>query len=138
MSEAANATEAWLRQWLTTHGGVAGTVHVREADDLVLQAAVNIPPPVVAIVRLVPKGKGMAGLAFERDAPVSTCNLQTDATGDVRPGAKAVNASAAVAIPIHDAAGNIRGVVGIAYAGERAMEDAELQRLRSEAELAPT
>jgi hypothetical protein len=138
MSEAANTTEAWLRQWLSTNGGVAGTVHVREADDLVLQAAVNIPPPVVAIVRLVPKGKGMAGLAFERDAPVSTCNLQTDATGDVRPGAKAVNASAAVAIPIHDAEGNIRGVVGIAYAGERAMEDAELQRLRSEAERAPT
>jgi L-methionine (R)-S-oxide reductase len=97
MSEAANTTEAWLRQWLSTNGGVAGTVHVREADDLVLQAAVNIPPPVAAIVRLVPKGKGMAGLAFERDAPVSTCNLQTDTTGDVRPGAKAVNASAAVA-----------------------------------------
>lgn len=137
MSEAANTTEAWLRQWLSTNGGVAGTVHAREADDLVLQAAVNIPPPVAAIVSRVPKGKGMAGLALERDAPVSTCNLQTDTTGDVRPGAKAVNAGAAVAIPIHDAQGNIRGVVGIAYAGERAMEDAELQRLRSEAEAAP-
>jgi L-methionine (R)-S-oxide reductase len=137
MSEAANGTETWLRQWLTTHGGVAGTVHVRQGDDLMLAAAVNIPPPVAAAVRVVPKGKGMAGLAFERDEPVSTCNLKTDTTGDVRPGAKAVNANAAVAIPIHDASGQVRGVVGIAYMGERSMEDSELARLMREAEALP-
>jgi L-methionine (R)-S-oxide reductase len=137
MSEAANAIETWLRQWLTTHGGVAGTVHLRQGDDLMLTAAVNIPPPVIAVVRVVPKGKGMAGLAFERDAPVSTCNLKTDTTGDVRPGAKAVNANAAVAIPIHDESGQIRGVVGIAYMGERSMEDSELERLTREAEALP-
>ena len=137
MSEAANAIETWLRTWLTTNGGVAGTVHLRRDDDLVLTAAVNIPPPVAAIVRVVPKGKGMAGLAFERNAPVSTCNLKTDATGDVRPGAKAVDANAAVAIPIHDAGGAIRGVVGIAYMGERDMEPSELERLTREAEALP-
>jgi L-methionine (R)-S-oxide reductase len=137
MSEAANAIETWLRQWLTTHGGVAGTVHLRQGDDLLLSAAVNIPPPVAAIVRLVPKGKGMAGLAFERDAPVSTCNLKTDTSGDVRPGAKAVDANAAVAIPIHDSSGHVRGVVGIAYMGERSMEDSELEGLRREAEASP-
>jgi hypothetical protein len=138
MSEAANAIETWLRQWLTDNGGVAGTVHLRQGDDLMLSAAVNIPPPVAAVVRVVPKGKGMAGLAFERDKPVSTCNLKTDTTGDVRPGAKAVNASAAVAIPIHDDRGQIRGVVGIAYPGEREMEDSELARLTREAEALPT
>jgi L-methionine (R)-S-oxide reductase len=137
MSEAANAIETWLRQWLSTNGGVAGTVHLRQGDDLVLSAAVNIPPPVAAIVRVVPKGKGMAGLAFERNTPVSTCNLKTDTTGDVRPGAKAVDANAAVAIPIHDDAGEIRGVVGIAYMGERDMEDNELARLAREAEASP-
>jgi L-methionine (R)-S-oxide reductase len=137
MSEAANAIESWLRNWLATHGGVAGTVHVRQGDELVLTAHVNIPPPVAAIVRVVPKGKGMAGLAFERNTPVSTCNLKTDTTGDVRPGAKAVDANAAVAIPIHDATGSIRGVVGIAYMGERSMEDSELQRLTREAEALP-
>ncbi|HET6334762.1 MAG TPA: GAF domain-containing protein [Polyangiales bacterium] len=137
MSEAANAIETWLRQWLTANGGVAGTVHSRQGDDLTLSAAVNIPPPVAAIVRVVPKGKGMAGLAFERDAPVSTCNLKTDTTGDVRPGAKAVDANAAVAIPIHDSSGQIRGVIGIAYMGERSMDDGELQRLAREAEASP-
>lgn len=138
MSEAAKAIETWLRQWIAARGGVAGTVHLRQGDDLVLSAAVNIPPKVVAIVNLVPKGKGMAGLAFERDAPVSTCNLKTDTTGDVRPGAKAVDANAAVAIPIHDAQGEVRGVVGIAYLGEREMDDAELQQLTREAEGIPT
>ena len=31
------------------NGGVAGTVHLRQGDDLMLSAAVNIPPPVAAI-----------------------------------------------------------------------------------------
>lgn len=137
MSEAASATENWLREWLTKNGGVAGTVHIRQGGDLMLRAAVNIPPPVAAIVGVVPKGKGMAGLAFERDVPVSTCNLKTDTTGDVRPGAKAVDANAAVAIPIHDAQGEIRGVVGIAYMGERDMGPDELARLSREAEAVP-
>ncbi|CAL9658205.1 hypothetical protein SUDANB126_06890 [Streptomyces sp. enrichment culture] len=131
-------TTKWLRQWITAHGGVAGTVHARQGDEMRLTAAVNIPPQVVEIVRVVPKGKGMAGLAFERNAPVSTCNLKTDTSGDVRPGAKAVNAGAAVAIPVHDAAGRIRGVVGIAYQGERPMDDGELALLTSEAEALPS
>jgi hypothetical protein len=137
MSEAATAIESWLRDWIKNNGGVAGTVHLRQGDDLMLTAAVNIPPPVATVVRVVPKGKGMAGLAFERNAPVSTCNLKTDTTGDVRPGAKAVDANAAVAIPIHDGAGEVRGVVGIAYMGERDMDESELARLTREAEALP-
>ena len=132
-----NPTEAWLREWLTKNGAVAGTVHLRKGDDLLLGAAVNIPPKVAEIVAVVPKGKGMAGLAFERNEPVSTCNLKSDTSGDVRPGAKAVNANAAVAIPIHDASGAVRAVVGIAYMGEREMDDAELARLRQQAETLP-
>ncbi|MEU9880857.1 GAF domain-containing protein [Streptomyces phaeochromogenes] len=138
MTDVPGTTESWLRRWIASHGGVAGTVHTRRGDDMVLAAAVNLPAPVVEAVRVVPKGKGMAGLAFERDAPVSTCNLQTDTTGDVRPGARAVDADAAVAIPVHDAAGDIRGVVGIAYRGGRAMDDRELALLTDQAEAAPS
>jgi hypothetical protein len=79
----------------------------------------------------------MAGLAWERDAPVHNCNVKDDKTGDVRPGAKAVDANAAVAIPIHDASGKIRGVVGIAYMGERDITGAELESLRAQAERIP-
>jgi DNA-binding IclR family transcriptional regulator len=48
-----------------------------------------------------------------------------------------VDANAAVAIPIHDASGAIRGVVGIAYMGERDITEAELAALREQAERIP-
>jgi L-methionine (R)-S-oxide reductase len=129
--------EQWLRGFVQRNGGVAGTVHLRDDSELGLRAAVNIPPKVAEIVRAIPKGKGMAGLAWERDEPVHTCNLKSDTSGDVRPGAKAVDANAAVAIPIHDAQGAFRGVVGIAYMGERDLTEAELASLRDQAEALP-
>ncbi|MDH5674375.1 MAG: GAF domain-containing protein [Myxococcales bacterium] len=129
--------ERWLRAYVERHGGVAGTVHVRGERDLVLKATLNIPPPVVAAVGTIPRGKGMAGLAWERDEPVSTCNLKTDETGDVRPGAKAVDANAAVAIPVHGNDGELRAVVGIAYGGERDIDADELAMLREQAEALP-
>ena len=134
MTDSAANLEAWLRAYVQKNGGVAGTVHLRGAQMLELKAAVNIPPPVIEKVRAIPHGKGMAGLAWERNEPVHTCNLKTDETGDVRPGAKAVDANAAVAIPIHDAEGEIRGVVGIAYMGERDITQQELDSLRAQAE----
>ncbi len=134
-----DAQADWLQQFISKHGGIAGTVHERHHDLLELRASVNIPPKVVEVTRTIPKGKGMAGLAWERDAPVQTCNLKTDTTGDVRPGARAVDAQAAVAIPVHDDAGQIRAVVGIAFMGERELGDDELRELREAAEqLAPS
>jgi L-methionine (R)-S-oxide reductase len=131
-------TQAWLEAFIRNNGGIAGTVHRRSgADTLALAAAVNIPPPVQEIVRTIPRGKGMAGLAFEHDEPVSTCNLKDDTTGRVRPGAKAVNAQAAVAFPIHDPAGEIRAVVGIAYQGERDLGQPEVDKLTAEANTLP-
>jgi hypothetical protein len=79
----------------------------------------------------------MAGLAWERDEAVHTCNLKDDKTGDVRPGAKAVDANAAVAIPIHAPGGALRGVVGIAYMGEREISTSELESLKKQAEALP-
>ena len=132
-----DALEAWLRSFISESGGVAGTVHLRDGEVLKLAASVNIPPKVVEIVGVVPKGKGMAGLALERNDVVSTCNLKTDQSGDVRPGAKAVDANAAIAIPVHDAKGVIRGVVGIAFMGERDIGAEEMARLQRRAELLP-
>jgi L-methionine (R)-S-oxide reductase len=118
--------ETWLKSFLGAHGGAAGTVHEREGDTLFLRAAVNIPPPVVRVTEMIPKGKGMAGLAWERNRPVATCDLKNDESGDVRPGAKAVDAQAALAIPVRGADGEVRAVVGIAFMGERDFPEAEL------------
>jgi L-methionine (R)-S-oxide reductase len=120
------ATEAWLKSFLSEHGGIAGTVHFLQGNVLKLASSVNIPPPVVKVTDVIPKGKGMAGLAWERNEVVSTCNLKTDATGDVRPGAKAVDAQGALAIPVHASSGGLRAVVGIAFLGERDFSEQEL------------
>lgn len=134
---AAVSTEAWLKSFLASHGGIAGTVHLLEGDILKLSSAVNIPPPVVKVTESIPKGKGMAGLAWERNEVVATCNLKTDNTGDVRPGAKAVDAQAALAIPVHAPAGGLRAVVGIAFMGERDFSEQELKAFEAAAASLP-
>ena len=77
--------QAWLDEFLARHSAVAGTVHIEKGDDLFLVADHNIPPPVLAQVEHIARGKGMAGLAQVRREPVQTCNLQTDDTGTLRP-----------------------------------------------------
>ena len=59
-----NHVERWLHALLARAVAVAGTVHRRDGDGLRLVAAVNIPPPVRAVVEYVPSGKGMAGIAL--------------------------------------------------------------------------
>jgi len=112
------AHQQFLESLLVRLGGVAGTVHEQRGEDLYLTAAHNIPPPVVAIVAHVAHGKGMAGVAQVKKQPVQTCNLQTDDSGTVKPGAKAVGAKAAIALPVLDHAGEVRAVVGVAWDSE--------------------
>ncbi len=130
--------EAWLQQFVAARAGVAGTVHLLDGGVLRLAAALNIPPPVIEKTRVIPKGKGMAGLAWERDEIVATCNLQADQSGDVRPGARAVNAQGAVAIPVHDAAGGLRAVVGVAFQEDRDFSSDELASFALAAEALPS
>ena len=130
-------TQAWLGAFLTEHGGVAGTVHVDRDGDLYLTAAKNIPPPVVATVAHVVHGKGMAGVAQTSKLPAQTCNLQTDDTGRIKPGAKAVSAQAAVALPVLDAAGRVTAVVGIAFAAEGDLPPEQVDRLMASAATVP-
>ena len=132
-----NSSEAWLKNFLASEGAVSGTVHVFENGGLRLAAAVNIPEKVQQIVAWVPYGKGMAGLALERGVPIETCNLKEDATGAVKPGAKAVDAKAAVAIPVKTADGSVRAVVGIAFQDERRFNESDLTRLSEAASTLP-
>lgn len=131
------ALEKWLQNFLTQNHGTSGTVHLHKDGGLRLAAAINIPVQVQQVVAWVPNGKGMAGLALERREPVHTCNLKDDQSGNVRPGAKAVNAQAAVAIPVADQGGNVRAVVGIAFAEEREFTGDELKGLTDAAATLP-
>jgi L-methionine (R)-S-oxide reductase len=137
VNQAHSTLQAWLEAFLSARGAVAGSVHCLRGDQLELAAHVRLPPPVVEKTRFIPKGKGMAGLAWERDRVVSTCNLKTDTSGDVRPGAKAVDAGAALAIPVRDSSGAVRAVVGIAFPGEREMSSEEQTKFESDAQALP-
>lgn len=131
------AMNAWLRDLLARHAAVAGTVHRVRGDVLAIIAAVNIPPKVQEVTASIPLGKGMAGLAWQHDKPIQTCNLKEDASGAVKPGAKAVDARAAVALPIHDGSGTVRAVVGLAWMEERELSEAELAKIAKDADSLP-
>jgi len=97
---------------LTYFGCQAGTVHLLRDGVLKLAASKNIPEQVVKIVETVPIGKGIAGLAAQRLEPVTICNLQTDTSGQAKPGAKATGMEGTVAVPML-VNGELRGVFGI-------------------------
>lgn len=127
----------WLRGLLGRHGAVAGTVHVVRGDALEISAAHNIPPKVQEVTAKIPLGKGMAGLAWQHDKPISTCNLKEDASGAVKPGAKAVDGKAAVALPVHEPSGMVRAVVGLAWADERDLSDDLVAQIAGDAASLP-
>jgi L-methionine (R)-S-oxide reductase len=129
--------QTFLESLLTRLGGVAGTVHEQRGEDLYLTAAHNIPPPVVAIVAQVPHGKGMAGIAQVKKEPVQTCNLKTDDSGTIKPGAKAVDAKAAIALPVLDAGGEVRAVIGLAWDSEGEIGQEQEQSMMKLAEGLP-
>jgi GAF domain-containing protein len=108
----------------------SGTIHLLGAGGLLHLAAASagMPEAVTAVIRTIPVGKGMAGLAVERRAPVNSCNIQTDATGDVRPGARATAMAGAIVVPIFkdDA---VVGALGVANRAERTFTADEIAAL---------
>lgn len=112
--------DAALSMIITHFKADSGTIHLLESDGLLhLKAASKgIPPVVIDAVRLVPIGKGMAGLAAQRGEPVTVCNLQTDDSGDVKPGAKKTGMEGAIVVPIWEGK-KVAGTLGIANRAER-------------------
>jgi L-methionine (R)-S-oxide reductase len=103
-----------------------GTLHILEDDGMLHLKALSgqFDPPVLAIIQRIPVGKGMAGLAVARGEPVDACNIQTDTSGDVRPGAKATGMEGAIVVPVFDGA-RIIGALGVANRSERIFSDEE-------------
>lgn len=104
-----------------------------ESGVLVLRAQVGLPPHVAEIVARVPVGKGMAGLAALRNEPVSACNIQTDESGDVKPGARDTGVHGAIVVPVRDARGAARGALGIGVHRAYDYTPEETDRLLAEA-----
>jgi L-methionine (R)-S-oxide reductase len=120
-----------LRAIISHFNADSGTIHTI-ADDGALHlraASKGIPEPVLNLVRIVPIGKGMAGLAVQRREAVTVCNLQTDTSGDVRPGAKQTGLEGAIVVPMFDSGDNVVGTLGIANRNERTFTKKDIDAL---------
>ncbi len=108
----------------------SGTIHVKDPQRMVLLLAAsrNIPAPVLDIVREVPWGKGMAGVAVERMKPVNVCNIQTTTSADVRPGAAATGLQGALVVPMMKGE-NAVGAFGVGCLGDREFTEDETRWL---------
>jgi len=107
-----------------------GTLHRLGPDGMLhLEAyAGHIPESLLPVIRTIPVGKGIAGLAVERRAPVDMCNLQTDASGDARPRAKETGVQGSICVPVMRD-GEAVGALGIATVKERVFTEAEIEEL---------
>ena len=71
----------------------------------------------------------------EKAPPVSAPAGQAKARA--KPGAKAVDAKAAVALPVHDTAGAVRAIVGLAWMDERELSADEIAAIDRDASSLP-
>ncbi|MDQ4061874.1 MAG: GAF domain-containing protein [Pseudomonadota bacterium] len=126
----AETYEDALASIVSHFGADSGTIHMLAEDGLLhLKAATHgLPEAVLAAIQTIPVGKGMAGLAVERRRPVDACNIQTDASGDVRPGARATGLAGAIVVPIFRS-DQVVGALGIANRTERTFSAAEIEEL---------
>ncbi|HEX8184969.1 MAG TPA: GAF domain-containing protein [Blastocatellia bacterium] len=125
--------QSQLENIVRQFGADTGSIHLLEDGVLVLKAHVGLPERVVEIVSLVPMGKGMAGLAAQRNEPVTTCNIQTDESGNVQSGAKATGVNGAIVVPIRGQQGEVRGALGIGVYRPYDYTEEETARLFDEA-----
>ena len=104
-----------------------GTIHWIGDDGLLHLAAVvgQFPPPVMDAIRVIPPGKGLAGLAAQGTTCITVCNLQTDESGLARPAARATGMEGAITAPCLAPDGRVIGVIGVANAQARTFTEVE-------------
>ena len=107
-----------------------GTIHELGSDELLhLKAwSGSIPEHLLALIQTIPVGKGIAGLAVERKEPVNLCNLQSDASGAVRPQARDTGVKGSVCVPVMSGERAV-GALGIATIEEREFSEKDVELL---------
>ena len=124
--------QAALEEIIRRFAADTGAIHLLDGGVLKMVAQVGIPAEVAKIVETVPLGKGMAGLCAQKNEPISSCNIQVDTSGNVRPGARQTGVNGAIVVPIRAADGGVRGTLGIGVHRVYEYGDDEIQRLLDE------
>ena len=131
-SDIALATDATvaLAAVIRTFAAHTGTLHFLGTDGMLHLAAFHgaIPAPVMEHIRIIPIGKGMAGVCAELNEPVSWCNLNRDGSGVVQPAARSLGLAGSIVVPVRSGAALV-GTLGIANIGERTFTDEETEQL---------
>jgi signal transduction protein with GAF and PtsI domain len=123
--------ETILRDTLAKFNSETGTIHRLDAQTQLLQlvAQVGLPPQMLDLVKTIPVGKGIAGETAAKNLPVTICNLQTDASGVARPGAKQTGVGGALCVPIRHGE-KVIGTLGIGTRREHDYSAAEINSLQ--------
>ena len=123
--------ESALDQAIAKLGADSGTIHVKEPGRKVLQLAASkdIPESILNIVREIPWGKGMAGLAAERAEPMNFCNIQKATSPEIHPRARAAGVRGAIVVPMMNGL-EVVGTIGVGCRTERNFSNTDLAWLR--------
>ena len=126
-----HALEKTLRDTLAKFNSETGTIHRLDAQTQLLHlvAQIGLPPQMLEIVKTIPVGKGIAGETAAKNLPVTICNLQTDAGGVAKPGAKQTGVGGALCVPIRNG-GKIAGTFGIGTRREHEYSAEEINALQ--------
>jgi putative methionine-R-sulfoxide reductase with GAF domain len=126
-------TEDWS-EFLNSVAGdfdcITATLHCLDPADqhLKMVAYQGIPPQIMPMIQSIPVGKGIAGAAAERLAPVELCNLQTDTSGVAKPDAKQTKVQGSLAVPVMDG-DRLCGTLGIGKVVPYDFSEAEKAKL---------
>jgi L-methionine (R)-S-oxide reductase len=117
---------------LESFGCQTGTIHQAPdgAKTLTVVCQIGVPDFLLDKIATIPFGKGIAGVAAERQEPVELCNLQEDLGGVARVDARQTGVSGSLAVPVFSpTSGAVIGTLGIGKFAPYEFTAAEKQRL---------
>jgi putative methionine-R-sulfoxide reductase with GAF domain len=135
-SEPSAALHEILRLVLTDFHSETGAIHRLDGEmqQLHLSAQIGLPPQMLEVIKTIPVGKGIAGQTAAQNKPITICNLQTDASGVAKPGARQSGVGGALCVPVRKD-GKIVGTLGIGTMRQHEYTPEETQRLEAIANL---
>ena len=90
---------------------------------------IGLPEKIAEIAKIIPVGKGMAGVCAQKKEPVTMCNLQTDDSGVARPSAKDTEVEGAVVVPLLNDNEEVIATLGVGKSGEHDYSEEEIDSL---------
>ena len=119
-----------LAEAIRSLGADSGTIHLRDSGRQVLHLAASqeVPRTVLEVVREVPWGRGMAGVAAERAEPVTFHDIQESLSPDIHPRERATGTRGVIVVPMMHGM-EVVGTIGVGSRVERVFTPGEIDWL---------